>query len=232
MPSAFEKKTKQQFKNCRKTGPILASEFEKSVISVTLGLFCKNSEYHLQTAQMITQPIARGFALSPKEISLPAQHFLKYREAIDALNHNIKFIIYANKLGTHLPVRDKSTQKHVETLIDLEFIQKSVTFENSPKAVLHNRQDRSLQVVYNTENFNQRAIEVLKMSKILIDSLEKFVPETFLIEEIKELKSSSFKRADTFIEALKSGKINLDSLQNALQQQKSTESSKGSVVSK
>ena len=220
MPTALEKKTKQQFKNCRKTVPVIASEFEKSVISVTFGLFCKNSEYHLQTSQVTAKPIARGFGLSPKEISLTLQNFLKYREAIDALNHNIRFIIFVNKLNSTLPVRNKNTQEHVETLIDLDFIQKNISFEHNLKTLLHNTQNKDLQIIYTSEDFDRKAIEVLKTSKTLIETLETLVSKQYLTDEVNELKEASLKRADTFIDALQTGKISLSPLQEALKAQK------------
>lgn len=224
MPSAAEKKIKQQFKSCRSI--VTDVRLEKSDISYTLGLYSKNGEYHLQTAKMIARPIESNFALNSSEISLQAQYFFKYYEAIEALTHNIRFIAYANRLGETLPVRDPKTQEHVETLIDLNFMLKRMKFTNSSRALVQNQQTNKLCTIENFEDFNFRAIEILNTSKTIIDELEKNVSKKLLTQETLDIKMHSFDRADKFIDALKSNEISLTPLLEALSNQKENKEQK------
>ena len=164
MPTPLEKKTKRQFDLYREVVPMEASNLNKNILSVTLGLFHQNEEYRLQISQMTVRPIARNFALSTKELSLQEQYLLKYRGAIDALNHNVRFVMLANKFGEPVPLKNKETQKHTEVFIDFPFLLQDSKFEHNSRTLVNNTQHNELTQVYDVEDFYQKAIYVLKTS--------------------------------------------------------------------
>lgn len=219
MSTPQELKIRRQRKVCGDIVSTSAAELPADVISITLAMYRKDSEYYFQALTTEARPINRDFAFSTRQISLEQQYLLKYRESMAALRHNLKFITRANKINEILPIKTTESGEYSNTLVDLKHLY-DMRFSHSSLALAHNAQSKKGDTIYSNENFNHRAESILSTSKIIIEKLYDRLDKRLLTNEDKEFRKQLFDTTDMIIQALKANKVSLDKFKSELQNQK------------